>query len=269
MDRNYDKPYCGLPTEIRLQIWKLMIPDKAIIATKNLKKKQKKYWPNTQIQLLRLNHQIHDEALPIFRKLEVYLHPECNSRGSWRDIVSALQSPTLNKLAVSWEQVYAGETQLSQWSWISTFFFNFLSMDMPHSLHRITISFGNPFFCHIYHPDLLADYLRDPEVVAILAAAYLQLGLVTEVYVKIHQISSKMMPRWSAEYLSRCLAGTAPRLGPGVELRTIDYLAFRRQIIEKIDSNLDSGVRITAEFPKDIEGKYEPAGLVTFTLVVD
>lgn len=265
MDRNYDKPYRGLPTEIRLQIWSLMIPDKAIIATKNFKEEHKRNWPSTQSQLLRLNHQIYDEVLPFFKDIEVYLHPEFSSRESWRQIGSALKSPILNKLAVSWEQRHASKVQ-SQW--LSTFFFNSLFVDLPHPLHRITISIWDPFFCDCLYPAFVRAYLRDPEVVAVLAAAYLQRGFAIEVCLKVYQISRRMMPRWSAEHLSQCLAGTA-KVDPGVELPTIDCVGFRRCIVEHIGLDLNRDVHITAEFPENNEGEYNPTSLVIFKLAGD
>lgn len=262
MDQNYDKPYRGLPTEIRLQIWKLMIPDRAIIATKTFKRKQRKNWPSTQIQLLRLNRQIHDEVLPIFRNIEVYLHPEFSNRESWRDIVSALQSPTLNKLTVSWEQVHAMKLEPSRPQWLSTFFLNSVLVDMSHPLHRITISMENPFFCGCSNAALFRSYWRDPGVVATLAAAYLQRNLATEVCVKIFPIPSIGMPLWSAERLSQCLTGTA-EVNTGAGIHAPNYLDFRRLTVEKIGSDLDSDVHITAKFSKD-KGEHYFAGFIKF-----
>lgn len=96
MERNYDKPYRGLPTEIRLEIWKLLVPETGIIQEpRPMWEPRRIQFPKLQSQLLRLNQEMHNEILPIFKKTIVKLLPEVDFERHWTQVSLALRSHIL------------------------------------------------------------------------------------------------------------------------------------------------------------------------------
>lgn len=183
MERNYDKPYRGLPTEIRLEIWKLLIPETGHIQPRRIAYGT---WdvelPTLQTQLLRLNQEVHSEILPIFKKIKVNLLPDVNLGRHWAQVSLALDSPILETLELRVERRNIWPSKN-----VGIFLFRFLSMNLSHPLHTLIMDLDE--VDHRHHGYCkeagFTEWLTDDTAIATFAAAFLKRGLVREVRVNI------------------------------------------------------------------------------------
>lgn len=187
MDRNYNKSFRGLPTEIRLEIWKFTIPDSGHIqytrsSTPEIRELE---LPKLQIQLLRLNRVVYNEVLPLCQDVIVILSPKVDCKRDWAIICQSLRSPIVKRLKIIRHGFHS--PFWSPYKSSATFLSKFLYTDESCSLHTLIIDINEiDDYLHNYclgsgftHP------ITDELAIATLAAAFLERGLACVVRVDI------------------------------------------------------------------------------------
>lgn len=266
MDRNYDKPYRGLPTEIRLEVWKLIIPETGIIQPPHpLSRIGDVEFPKLQTQLLRLNRQVHNEVLPIFSNIKVKLLPTVNCEQYWTQLSLALRSPILNNLELLFKRRdYRPISDLHRS--YGVFLSKFLSMDMTHPLQTLIMDFDEVNHGrHGYHGGAgLTDWLTDDIAAATFAAAFLKRGLVREVHVNIREIPMEVMATWRVQSLERYVTFANPSLQGRVKAPT--YVSFWERVTKIVGPDCGRKVHIETAFSPTGSSTGASHGSVLFTL---
>lgn len=77
--------YRGIPAEVRLQIWRYVLPPRVTILLDGLEYSPARrgelsnrlvLFPPMRSQLLQLDKQIYDEVLPLYKQVEVHIKPD-------------------------------------------------------------------------------------------------------------------------------------------------------------------------------------------------
>lgn len=224
--KNYHKPYRGLPAEIRVQIWRLVIPEQVTIlkdtppwgdSQPSMSANNLKLFPPLQTQLLLLDRAVYNEALPILKETEIRLRTRGSYTYVWPMFNLAMQSPASGVLEYTWSKTPSDSGHRD------AFLTRFIDVRSPHPLRKLIVRIKQAgleteivknnlpydFFGHTgptVPPETIKE-LKDYEVIAPFAGASLLVeGLVADqVVVIIERISHGELPHWTPKPLRQCM----------------------------------------------------------------
>lgn len=139
---NYHQPYRGFPAEIRIQIWRLVVPPQVAILKDTLpwaglqsssNANTLRLHPPSQIQLLRLDRKIYNEILPIFQTTQIKLRTRRSYTYVWPTIDLAMQSPAFGTLEYAWTKTASGPLHRD------SFITRFMTVRSPHPLRKLIV----------------------------------------------------------------------------------------------------------------------------------
>lgn len=279
MSTSFNSPYRGLPAEIRLQIWKLTIPERVTVLrefpngpspTEGLDSNDNRLTrsPSLQIQLLRLNKEVYSEVLSVLKKVEIGLGIRSfkSLEIVWPKLSLAMQSPAFSTLTYLWNGM---GPEGREYECILPRLLVQSSSGTLACLNMFLRKSATGNMTEIRPPGWSEDseiwWIQGHVALPALAAAVLQQRKFEVISIKIKQIKSTDMHLWSEASVRESMTAHPQGL---INMFPRRSQAFRQFISEHAGVIDVSDIQITSEFFETSErGIYR--GKVKFTKVLN